>query len=90
MRLDEALRLDEHAARAAARVVHAGLERLQHLDQHAHDRACRVELAAALALGDRELAEEIFVDAAEYVLAMVLVLKGPSPRRACPFSWNAA
>jgi hypothetical protein len=75
MRLDEALRLHEHTARATARVVDAALERLQHLDQHAHDRTRCVELAAALTLSDRELAEEILVDAAEHVLTMVLVLE---------------
>jgi hypothetical protein len=45
------------------------LKRLQHVDQHAHDRARRIELAAALLVGDGELAEEIFLDAAEHVLA---------------------
>jgi hypothetical protein len=39
-----------------------------HLDQHAHHVRRRAELAALLALGVRELGEEVFVDAAERVL----------------------
>ena len=76
MRLDEALGLDEHAARAAARIEDAALERLDHLDQQLDDAARRVELPAALALGDGELAEEIFVDPPEHVLPAVLVAEG--------------
>ena len=68
---DEFLRLHEHAAGAAAGVVDAALVGFEHLDQHAHDRAGRVELAAALAFGAGEPAEEIFVDAAEDVLRLV-------------------
>ena len=67
--LHERLGLHEHAARAAARVIDAALVRFQHFHQHAHDRAGRVELAAALALRAGEAAEEIFIDAAEQVLA---------------------
>ena len=69
--LDELLALHEHAARAAARVVDAALVGREHLDQHAHDAARRVELAAALALGAGELREEVLVDAAEHVLGAV-------------------
>ena len=61
-------RLHEHAAGAAAGVVDAALVRREHLDQHADDAAGRVELAALLALGAGELAEEVLVDAAEDVL----------------------
>ena len=71
VRLDELLALDEHAARAAARVVDAALVRREHLDEHADDAARRVELAALLALGARELGEEVLVDAAEDVLGPV-------------------
>ena len=76
---DEFLGLHEHAAGAAARVVDAALVGLQHLDQHAHDRARRIELAAALALGAGEAAEEVFVDAAENVLGLVARLAHPMP-----------
>ncbi len=73
MRLDELLALHEHAAAAAAGVVDATLVRRQHLDQHLDDAGRRVELAALLALGGGELAEEVFVDLAEQVLgAMTL------------------
>ena len=75
VRLDEPLALDEHAAAAAAGVVDAALVRGEHLDEHADDVARRVELAALLALGGRELGEEVLVDAAEGVL-------GPVGRRA--------
>ena len=76
---DELLRLHEHAAGAAAGIVDAALVRREHLDQQAHDAARRVELAAVLALGAGELGEEVFVDAAEDVLA------SGSPRR--PGRW---
>ena len=68
---DELLRLDEHAARAAAGVVDAALVRFNHLDEQLHDRAGRVELASSLALLGGELAEEVLVDAAEHVLGTV-------------------
>src|SRR5665648_301776 len=70
--LHEALALHEHAARTAAGVVHAALERLEHLDQQLDHAARRVELAAALALGAGEAAEEVLVDAAQQVLAAAL------------------
>ena len=59
--------LDEHARRATARVVDAAVVGLDHLDEGADDAAGRVELAALLALGAGELAEEVLVDAAEDV-----------------------
>src|SRR5450759_5136183 len=70
--LHKALALHEHAARAAAGVVDATLERLDHLDQQLDHAARRVELAAALALGAGEAPEEVLVDAAEQVLAAAL------------------
>jgi hypothetical protein len=63
----EARALHEHAARAARRVEHAALERLEDLDHQADDRGRRVELAAHLTLGHRELGEEVLVDLAERV-----------------------
>ena len=72
--LDELHRLDEHAARTAARVVHAlsfgGLE-------YAHDclyHACgRVEFAALYAFVACELRDAVFVGAAEQVFARLRV-----------------
>ena len=71
MRLDEPLALHEHAAGAAARVVDAALIGCQHLDEHAHDMGRGIELPALLALGARELRQEVFVDAAEDVAGAV-------------------
>ena len=73
MRLYEAFRLNEHAARTAAWVEHATLERLDHRDQQSYDAAGRIELPAALALGDGELAEEIFIDSPKHVLPAMLI-----------------
>ena len=78
--LHELLALDEHAARAAARVVDAALVRGEHFDQHADDATGRIELAALLAFGTGELGEEVFVDAAQDVLGAVL----GSPRPMVP------
>ncbi len=69
--LDELFGLDEHAAGAAAGVVDAAGVGFEHLDQHADDGARRVELAAELAFGGGELAEEVFVDPAERVAGLV-------------------
>ena len=66
--LDELLRLHEHARGATAWVVDASFIRLQHPDQQPYDRARRVKFATLLALGARELGEEIFVDVAEDIL----------------------
>src|SRR5262249_48957086 len=66
--LDEAIGGDEHAARAAAGVENPAAEGLQHGNQELDDALRRVELAAALTLGRRESAEEVFVDPAEDVL----------------------
>ena len=68
MRADELHRLHEHARGAAAGVVHPAAVGLEHLDQELDHAARRVELAALLALGARELREEVLGDAAEHVL----------------------
>ena len=64
---DKALGLHEHARRAAARVVHAPLVRFEHLHQQSYDAAGCKELAAALALGLGELAQEVLVHATEHI-----------------------
>jgi len=65
---DELHRLHEHARGAAAGVVHAAAVGLEHLDEELDHAARRVELAALLALGARELRDEVLVNAAEHVL----------------------
>lgn len=50
---------------------HATFVGREHLDEHAHHAARRVELPAVLALGRGELGEEVFVDAAEDVARAV-------------------
>ena len=65
---NEARRLHEHAAGTAGGVKDAAVEGFDDLGQQLDDAARRVELAAALALGHGESAEEVFVDAAEGVV----------------------
>jgi hypothetical protein len=71
----ELVRLDEHAAGAAAGVEdHAALG-FEHRHQGADDGERREVLAAALAFGGGELADEVFVDAADQVRAVVILLE---------------
>ena len=65
--LDKALALDEEAAGAHGGVVDAALVGLEHLDDQGDDGLRSEVLAALLALGEGELAEEVFVDLAEDV-----------------------
>jgi len=65
--LDEVSRLDEHAARAAGGVVDLAVVGLDDLDDQLDDRGRCEELAALLALGGGELAEEVLVDQPESV-----------------------
>src|SRR5947207_15908787 len=67
MGFDEFLRLHEHAAGTAAGIVDAAFVGSEHLDQEANDALRSVELSAFLALRAGELAEEVFVDAAEQI-----------------------
>ena len=80
MGFDEAFRLDEHAAGAATRVEDAALVGFEHFDQEADDAAGGEEFAAELALGLGELAEEVFVDAAEHIAGAAVVLFEPDVR----------
>ena len=65
--LDEVGTLDEHAARTARRVEDASVVRLDDFDDQLDQRGGREELAALLALGTGEVAEEVFVNLAESV-----------------------
>src|SRR5438445_9793495 len=67
MGFDEFFRLHKHAAGTAAGVVNAAFVGSEHLDEEAHDALRCVELAAFLAFGAGELAEEIFVYATKDV-----------------------
>src|SRR5690625_4587303 len=63
----ECFALHEHADAAAAVVVDTAPIVLEHLNQYPHYRLRGVELTAALAFGTGELAEEVFINAAEHV-----------------------
>jgi hypothetical protein len=67
---DELHRLHEHLRGTAAGVVHPALVRLEHFNQQLHHAVWRVELAALLSLGARELGEEVLVDATQHVLRL--------------------
>src|ERR1019366_6756585 len=69
--LDKLFRLDEHASAAACRIVDAALVGFQHLGEHAHNTARRVELATQLSLGRGELTEEVLVDSSEHIASLV-------------------
>ena len=71
---DELLGLHEHARRAAAGVIDTSLVWLEHLDQQSYDGAWGVEFSALLALGARELGEEVLVDVAQDVLGAALAV----------------
>ena len=71
---DESFALHEHAAGAATRIVDPALVGLQHLHQQPDDGTCRVELAAALALGSCETAKEILLDSPEEISGAVRLL----------------
>src|SRR5215469_6184702 len=72
VRLDEFLRLDEHAAGAAAGVVDSALVWFDHLYQQLDHRLRCIELAAAFSFGAGKLAEEVFIDPAEDILRLAL------------------
>ena len=63
----ESVRLDVESASAAARIVDAAFERLDHLHHQGDDGARRVLLPSRLALHGGKLAEEELVDPAEQV-----------------------
>jgi len=67
MGADEALGLDEEAAAAHRRVVHAAVVRLEHGDDEADDGFGGEVLAAAFAFGEGKAAEKVFVYVAEDV-----------------------
>ena len=61
----ELRRLDEHAARSAARVVHASMERLDNLNQGLNDARGSIEFAGILSLGFCEFAQAVLIRAAQ-------------------------
>ena len=65
---DPARRLHEHPAGATGGVEDAAVKRFDDFGEQADDATRRVELAAFLAFGAGEFAEEVFVDAPESVV----------------------
>lgn len=72
VRLDELHALHEHTARTAARVVYLSTVGLDHFSNQIHDGLGRIVFAFSLAFGNSELAQKIFVDAANQVVLLVL------------------
>jgi hypothetical protein len=70
--VDEVGGLDEHAARPAGGIEDGAAVGLDDLDHEADDGARGEELAPALAFGEGELAEEIFVNLPEDVAGGVV------------------
>lgn len=64
---DEVAGLHEHAARPASRIEHRAMVRLDHVDDHLHERGRRKELSVVMGFLDGKLGEKIFVDAPEHV-----------------------
>ncbi len=77
VRADKRLVLHEHARRAAARIVDTSPIGLDHLDEKRDHAARGVELAALLAVGARELGEEVLVHAPEYILRPAVGIPDP-------------
>ena len=67
MCLDELIRLDKHARRAAAGVIDPAFVWLQHLHKQPDHRARRVELSTLPALGQCELLQKVLVDVTEHI-----------------------
>lgn len=67
MGLNEFGGLDEHTARAAARVEDTAFVRFEHLDEGSDDALGRVELSAEFAFSGGELSEEVFVHPAKNI-----------------------
>ena len=70
--LDELHALHEHTARTAARVVYLSTVGLDYFGNQIHDGLGRIVFAFSLALGNCELAQEIFVNAANQVVFLIL------------------
>ncbi len=71
---DEFFRLHEHAAGTAAGIVNAAFVGSEHLDEEPHNALRGVELAAFLAFGAGELAEEILVNPAQNVFGTACLI----------------
>ena len=72
--LNEVAGLHEHAARAAGRVEHCAVVRLDDVDDGLHDRGRCEEFAVVVRLLDRELGEKVLVDATEDIAGGLLDL----------------
>ncbi len=72
MRIDEVGGLGEHAARSASGIEDGAAVGLDDLDHHPDDGARGEELSPALTFGQREFADEVFVNLAEDVAAGVV------------------
>lgn len=71
---NEFVRLHEHAARAAARVVDDPLVRLDELGDKLNDAGGRVELAVLLRAADGERLQEVLIHASDKVFLVVAFL----------------
>ena len=64
---DEMAGLHEHARRAAGRIEHEAVIRLDDVNNHAHQRRWCEEFPALLRAAHGELVEEVFVNAPEHI-----------------------
>ncbi len=79
--LDELGALHEHAARAAGGVEHPPVERLDDLDDEAHDGVRGEELAAQPTLGHGEVRQEVLVDEPEGISRELAGERGKQPQQ---------
>ena len=72
--LNEPLALDKETTRTHGRVVHAAFVRFKHFDNQRHNRLGRKVLPALFALGERKLAQEVFIHVAQDILGFEAVV----------------
>lgn len=70
---------NEHATRAASRIEHLATRGLDDVHDHADARLGRKETPSSLATAGSKLAEEVLVDAADDIIA--LLVEGQGRRR---------
>ena len=73
MIFDELCGLNEHTARAAARVINTSIKRLQYFNKGTHDTRGSIELTGKFAFLFSKLREAIFVCTTENVLAVSML-----------------